>query len=675
MEKYELVTQIGDGTFGSVAKAVLKKTGQLVAIKKMKQKFYTWEECVKLPEVDIVRRIHGHPNVVKLREVIRENNELFFVFEYMDGDLLGVIKKAKLSGTPGGGQSGPYIPYPQIRNFMRQMLQALAYVHKRGYFHRDMKPENLLIRKEPSGEEVLKLADFGLVKEIRARPPFTDYVSTRWYRAPELLLQDRFYSSPVDIWAAGCIMAELITTRPLFPGTNEVDQLFKIMSLLGAPTEKSWTGGIHLAKKIRYTFPAIAGTGLAQVLPSHTPASATDLLRQMLTYDPKLRPTAEQCLLHPFFTTATTGEANEPSSATLDQLAFAAKRLLPGPQSAPPPLRGPATEGASPQKAGCATADGSLPDGAPRPLYMLGRPTDLPTAAKPGAGSSPVTLPGLGGGVGAKAAAAEGLKDGGAGGGTEPGGLPALPSHAGASKRRSQEVAGSSIARKLAGLKNVHVSNGRAPPHAPSATKAAHAAPATLLSPTAVPALSSSKAPLPLAGSPHSGGAANNREGRQPKMNVAQPMHRRVSREADGALPVTLSVPKRDVSLDELMEEYASELSHLSAQAERRESASNVEDKAGSPSPPNDPLAALLSSSRYKKAAGGARDTASLQPLVVSGQTRSSYLAKSRKSDDSTTGNTPAMTELPRVEHATKGVSPSLKALLAKHKTSAFAYQ
>ena len=174
MNKYEVLTQIGDGTFGSVVKAVLKKTGQLVAIKKMKQKFYTWEECVKLPEVDVVRRIHGHPNVVKLREVIRENNELFFVFEYMEGDLLGVIKKSKLNAGAGSGQSSPCIPYPQIRSFMRQMLQALAYIHKRGYFHRDLKPENLLIRKEPSGEEVLKLADFGLVKEIRARPPFTD---------------------------------------------------------------------------------------------------------------------------------------------------------------------------------------------------------------------------------------------------------------------------------------------------------------------------------------------------------------------------------------------------------------------------------------------------------------------------------------------------------------------
>lgn len=317
MDKYEVLAQIGDGTFGSVAKAVSKKTGQLVAIKKMKQKFYTWEECVKLPEVDVVRRLHRHPNIVKLSEVIRENNELFFVFEYMDGDLLGVIKKSKQAQRQEDTATAPAIPYPKIKHYMRQILQSLAYLHKRGYFHRDLKPENLLIRKEVGdksggaagsgsgcgrdGDEVVKLADFGLVKEIRARPPFTDYVSTRWYRAPELLLQDRAYNAPVDIFAAACIMSELITTRPLFPGSNEVDQLFKIMSVLGSPTEKTWPGGFALARKIRYTFPSVHGSGLAKVLPSHVPAAALDLMQQMLQYDPKQRPTAEQCLAHPYF--------------------------------------------------------------------------------------------------------------------------------------------------------------------------------------------------------------------------------------------------------------------------------------------------------------------------------------------------------------------------------------
>lgn len=661
MDKYELVTQIGDGTFGSVAKAILKKTGQLVAIKKMKQKFYTWEECVKLPEVDVVRRIHGHPNVVKLREVIRENNELFFVFEYMDGDLLGVIKKSKLNANPGSGQTSPYIPYPQIRSFMRQLMQALAYIHKRGYFHRDLKPENLLIRKEPTGEEVLKLADFGLVKEIRSRPPFTDYVSTRWYRAPELLLQDRFYSSPVDIWAAGCIMAELITTRPLFPGTNEVDQLFKIMSVLGAPTEKTWAGGIHLAKKIRYTFPSIAGSGLAQVLPVHTPAAAMDLLGQMLIYDPKLRPTAEQCLQHPFFT-ATSEESSEPSAAVLDQLAYAAKRLQPGPQSAPPPLKGAALDPLALQKAGRATADGSLPEGSPRKLYTLGRPAEATTSLKPLASpSAALAFPGVPGATSGKAPGLELSRSSVTDAGTEPGSLPPIAHHPAAiAKRRSQEAAGSStLAKKLAGLKNAHVGNGKGPHYTGGGGGAAKAALATsgAVSPSAAPGLPPAKVSAALGGKPA-------------RMNAAQPMHRRISKETETPPPAAAAMPKRDVSLDELMEEFASKMSHLSTHAERRDSNGKVDDALADAPLAQDSVAALLSSSRFKKSAAVAGEPTSLHPLKGSGPTRTTFVAKPRRSEDATT-----TTELPRVEHATKGVSPSLKALLAKHKTSAFAYQ
>lgn len=124
-----------------------------------------------------------------------------------------------------------HFPEPIIRNMMYQVLQGLAFMHRHGFFHRDMKPENLLC----SGTELVKIADFGLAREIRSRPPFTDYVSTRWYRAPEVLLHSTNYNSQIDLWAVGCITAELYTFTPLFPGNSEIDQIFKICSILGTP--------------------------------------------------------------------------------------------------------------------------------------------------------------------------------------------------------------------------------------------------------------------------------------------------------------------------------------------------------------------------------------------------------------------------------------------------------
>ena len=125
---------------------------------------------------------------------------------------------------------------PIIKNILYQILQGLNYMHKHGFFHRDMKPENLLC----NGPDVIKIADFGLARETRSRPPYTDYVSTRWYRAPEVLLRSTNYSSPIDLWAVGCIMVEIYTLQPLFPGRSEIDQIFRICSILGTPNKVSF---------------------------------------------------------------------------------------------------------------------------------------------------------------------------------------------------------------------------------------------------------------------------------------------------------------------------------------------------------------------------------------------------------------------------------------------------
>ncbi|KDR15056.1 hypothetical protein L798_11131, partial [Zootermopsis nevadensis] len=189
-----------------------------------------------------------------------------------------------------------YFPEPIIRNMMYQVLQGLAFMHRHGFFHRDMKPENLLCM----GPELIKIADFGLAREIRSRPPYTDYVSTRWYRAPEVLLHSTVYSSPIDIWAVGCIMAELYTFRPLFPGNSEIDEIFKICSVLGTPDKRDWPEGYHLASAMNFKFPQFSPTPLSSVIPNAS-KDAILLIEDMLRWNPSKRPTAQQSLRYPYF--------------------------------------------------------------------------------------------------------------------------------------------------------------------------------------------------------------------------------------------------------------------------------------------------------------------------------------------------------------------------------------
>ncbi|CAB1457950.1 unnamed protein product [Pleuronectes platessa] len=222
MNRYTSIRQLGDGTYGSVILGRCLESGELVAIKKMKRKFYSWEECMNLREVKSLKKLN-HANVIKLKEVIRENDHLYFIFEYMKENLYQLMKdRARL------------FPESAVRNIMFQILQGLTFIHKHGFFHRDMKPENLLCM----GPELVKIADFGLAREIRSRPPYTDYVSTRWYRAPEVLLRSTSYNSPIDQWAVGCIMAELYTLRPLFPGSSEVDTIFQDLPSFGHAKEE-----------------------------------------------------------------------------------------------------------------------------------------------------------------------------------------------------------------------------------------------------------------------------------------------------------------------------------------------------------------------------------------------------------------------------------------------------
>ncbi|KAI5599839.1 hypothetical protein POPTR_002G247500v4 [Populus trichocarpa] len=283
MERYKILEEIGDGTCGCVFKAVNIETYEIVAVKKMKRKFYFWEDCMNLREVKALHKLN-HPNIVKLKEVVRENSELFFIFEYMEYNLYQLMREKQRSFSE-----------EEIRNFMSQVLQGLAHMHRNGYFHRDLKPENVLVTKD-----VLKIADFGLAREVSSAPPYTEYVSTRWYRAPEVLLQSSTYTPAIDMWAVGAIIAELFTLSPIFPGESEIDQLYKICCVLGTPELTAFPKATNVSQLMNLSCADMLPANLSDIIPNAS-LEAIDLIMQLCSWDPLKRPTADQSLQHPFF--------------------------------------------------------------------------------------------------------------------------------------------------------------------------------------------------------------------------------------------------------------------------------------------------------------------------------------------------------------------------------------
>jgi len=281
MERYKILEVIGNGSYGTVYKAIKKRTGELFAIKKMKRSFTSWEECMELREVRILRKLI-HPNIVRLKEVLKVEDNLYFIFEFAGQNIYELTKALQLENA-------------SIRSIIFQILLGLSHMHNSGYFHRDVKPENLLIQNK-----VVKIADFNLAKEMNVKIPMTDYVSTRWYRAPEMLLRSGEYNWQVDIFALGAVMGELYIDSPLFPGLNERDQIIKICSVLGTPHYKLWPEGYRLASKLNFTFPCAAPVDMKKLIPN-APPEAIDLMLTMLNYNPQRRPTARECLMHSYF--------------------------------------------------------------------------------------------------------------------------------------------------------------------------------------------------------------------------------------------------------------------------------------------------------------------------------------------------------------------------------------
>lgn len=237
-------------------------------------------------EISLLKELQ-HPNIVRLYDVVHTERKLTLVFEYLDQDL-----KKYLDICDGG------LNLPILKSFLYQLLMGVAYCHYHRVLHRDLKPPNLLINREGQ----LKLADFGLARAfgIPVRS-YTHEVVTLWYRAPDVLMGSRKYSTPVDVWSIGCIFAEMANGRPLITGTSESDQLDRIFRTFGTPSEADYPGIVDLPEYApdllpRYTSPR----NMSSLVPTLN-TDGVDLFSRMIRYDPAKRITAADALNHPFF--------------------------------------------------------------------------------------------------------------------------------------------------------------------------------------------------------------------------------------------------------------------------------------------------------------------------------------------------------------------------------------
>ncbi|ELK12350.1 Cell division protein kinase 3 [Pteropus alecto] len=321
MDAFQKVEKIGEGTYGVVYKAKNTETGQLVALKKIRLDSETeGVPSTAIREISLLKELK-HPNIVRLLDVVHSEKKLYLVFEFLSQDL-----KKFMDSTPASE-----LPLHLVKSYLFQLLQGVNFCHSHRVIHRDLKPQNLLINELGA----IKLADFGLARAFGV--PLRTYthevqqdkgmrraaegvspvpsatlneaafllspqVVTLWYRAPEILLGSKFYSTAVDIWSIGCIFAEMVIRRALFPGDSEIDQLFRIFRTLGTPSEAVWPGVTQLPD-YKGSFPKWNRKGLEEIVPNLEP-EGQDLLMQLLQYDPDQRISAKTALAHPYFSSA-----------------------------------------------------------------------------------------------------------------------------------------------------------------------------------------------------------------------------------------------------------------------------------------------------------------------------------------------------------------------------------
>ncbi|XP_076073613.1 cyclin-dependent kinase-like 2 isoform X11 [Mytilus galloprovincialis] len=287
MEKYENLGLVGEGSYGMVLKCRHKETGQLVAIKKfLESEDDKMVKKIALREVRMLKQLR-HDHLVNLIEVFRRKKRLYLVFEFVDHTVLDELEKC-----PNG------LDENTVRRILWQVLKGVEFCHVHNIIHRDVKPENILVSK--SG--VVKLCDFGFARTL-AQPgeSYTDYVATRWYRAPELLVGDTKYGKAVDIWAIGCLLSEMLTGEPLFPGDSDIDQLYHIVKCFGNLTARHKEVFLRNPLFVGMRIPEVKETVPLEKKFNRISSNALDLMKQSLRLDPDDRPTCTQLLKHEFF--------------------------------------------------------------------------------------------------------------------------------------------------------------------------------------------------------------------------------------------------------------------------------------------------------------------------------------------------------------------------------------
>ncbi|CAL1701864.1 unnamed protein product [Somion occarium] len=267
----------------------IEKVGEVVALKKIRLE--AEDEGVPstaIREISLLKELKDD-NVVRLLDIVHADQKLYLVFEFLDVDLKRYMENCNKSGSP--------ITLDIVKRFTHQLTSGLLYCHSHRILHRDLKPQNLLIDKHNN----LKLADFGLARAFGIpMRTYTHEVVTLWYRAPEVLLGSRHYSTAIDMWSVGCIFAEMIRRgHPLFPGDSEIDQIFKIFKILGTPNEETWPG-VRQLPDYKPTFPQWVAQDVAHQVPT-LDVNGLDLLKAMLTYDISKRISAKRTLDHPYF--------------------------------------------------------------------------------------------------------------------------------------------------------------------------------------------------------------------------------------------------------------------------------------------------------------------------------------------------------------------------------------